>query len=52
MYSRLEQEKSGDFLYLGDMLKLVHEKAFVDSVHYNEIWNERIAERVGDHISR
>jgi hypothetical protein len=49
-YARLEAYAAPDFLYLGDMLEGVAEKVFVDDTHYNEVWNERIAQRIADQL--
>ena len=46
VYSRMKGCTEEDFLYLGEMLWGVSEKIFVDNVHYNERYNEKIAARI------
>lgn len=46
VYSRMEHYTKGDFLFIGDMLWGVSEKVFVDNIHYNEKYNEKIAARI------
>ena len=46
VYSRMKSYTEEDFLYLGEMLRGVSEKVFVDDVHYNERYNEKIAARI------
>ena len=46
IFEHMSKDQSPDFLFLGDLLADVHEKVFVDDVHYNEPMNERIARRI------
>jgi hypothetical protein len=50
VYSRMKGYSKADFLYLGEMLWGVPEKVFVDDVHYNERYNEKIAARICDRL--
>jgi hypothetical protein len=43
IYKTMKYYSSPDFLYLGEFLANVREKVFVDDVHYNEKFNEKIA---------
>lgn len=49
-YGLMKRDDAPDLLYLGAMLSDVHEKVFVDDVHYNEKWNRRVAEAIADRI--
>lgn len=49
-YDAIRSWKAADVLYLGDMLTGVREKVFVDSVHYNEAWNGKIAQRIAEFV--
>lgn len=46
IFEHMSKDQSPDFLFLGDLLADMHEKVFVDDVHYNEPMNERIARRI------
>ena len=46
IFEHMSKDQSPDFLFLGDLLADVHEKVFVDDMHYNEPMNERIARRI------
>jgi len=51
VYSRMKgYYTKADFLYLGEMLWGISEKVFVDDVHYNERYNEKIAGRICDRL--
>jgi hypothetical protein len=45
-YKTMKYYSSPDFLYLGELLAGVREKVFVDDVHYNEKFNEKIAAEI------
>jgi lysophospholipase L1-like esterase len=49
-YEGVRRSNTSDVLYLGDMLRTVREKVFVDNVHYNEKWTGEIAARIVDVI--
>lgn len=46
IWARMEQMTDPDFLFLGAMFEDMNEKVFVDDVHYNEVTNQRIADRL------
>jgi hypothetical protein len=50
-YSAMKDYSSPDFLYLGEFLENAAEKVFVDDVHYNEKYSEKIAMKICDFMS-
>jgi len=46
VYTGMKDYSSLDFLYLGEFFENVFEKVFVDDVHYNEKYNEKIAAEI------
>ena len=50
VYSKMKTFHPDNFLYLGDILEGVSEKAYVDQVHYNERANELIARKIYDFL--
>ena len=46
VYTGIKDYSSSDFLYLGEFLENVSEKVFVDDVHYNEKYNDKIAFKI------
>src|SRR5262249_11594271 len=50
VYAYLEKLRSPDFLFLGDLTENATQKVYVDDVHYNEITNEHIANKISKAI--